>query len=960
MENSQNSSLENPHLSLSLKTKLSVMLTPETDKKLFLIDAYAIIFRAFFAFAKNPRINSKGLNTSAAFGFTNSLIDVLKKEKPTHIAVVFDPPGGSVTRKETFEQYKANRNETPEGILTNIGPIKQIVDAFNIPIIEIAGYEADDVIGTLSKIAESKGYITYMVTPDKDYGQLVTEKSLMYKPGRGGEPAQIWGPKEICEKFELDSVNQVIDYLGLMGDASDNIPGMPGIGPKTASKLLKEFGTMENIFANTDKLKGKQKEIFETKQDFGFMSKELATIITDVQVEFDEELLEHNEPNPDKIREIFTELEFKGFTQRILGEELVVTAANKVNEQGQLDLFGVNDAKKTEVKEAESIEFRTFETEKTNYQLIQNEEERSELIKLLLQQKEVCFDTETTGLDALHADMVGMSFSFKSKEAFYVPVPKSFDKTKSIVDEFRPFFESTEIVKIAHNVKYDLKVLLRYDVRVAYPLFDTMIAHYLISPESKQGMDFLAEFYLQYKPISIETLIGKKGKNQGNMGDLSPEEISNYACEDADITFQLKQIFTPEIEKEHLRSLFYDMEMPLVEILADMEKEGIAIDSDFLKNYSLKLGEQLIQLEKEIKEMAGMDFNVDSPKQLGEVLFEHLKISSKAKKTKTGQYATSEDVLQSLSNSHPIIPKILEYREYKKLKSTYVDPLPTLKDEVDGRVHTQFMQTVTATGRLSSNNPNLQNIPIRTEAGREIRKAFVPRNNDFTLLAADYSQIELRIIAALSQDKNMVAAFQSGEDIHAATASKVYNTPLNEVTREQRSAAKAVNFGIIYGQSAFGLAQNLGISRTEAKQIIDSYFEQYSTIKSYMDNAIAQSREKGYVETIFKRRRYLPDINSANAVVRGFAERNAINAPIQGSAADVIKLAMVAVYHEMKKTGVKSRLILQVHDELVFDIHKDEVEKMKTLIKNAMESAVNLIVPMKAEMQTGNNWLEAH
>jgi DNA polymerase-1 len=912
------------------------MLTPETDKKIFFIDAYAIIFRAFFAFAKNPRINSKGLNTSAAFGFTNSLIDVLKKE------------------------YKANRNETPEGIITNIGPIKQIIDAFNIPIIEIAGYEADDVIGTLSKIAESKGYTTYMVTPDKDYGQLVTEKSLMYKPGRGGEPAQIWGPKEICDKFELDSVDQVIDYLGLMGDASDNIPGMPGIGPKTASKLLKEFGTMENIFANTDKLKGKQKEIFETQQELGLMSKELATIITDVEVEFDEEALELNDPDPNKIREVFTELEFKGFTQKILGEELVVTTSNKVNDQGQLDLFGVNNVEQTEIKETESITFKTFETEKTNYQLIKNQKERTELLKLLLQQKEVCFDTETTGLDALHADMVGMSFSFKANEAFYVPVPNNFDETKSIIDEFRPFFESTEILKIAHNVKYDLKILRRYDLRVAYPIFDTMIAHYLISPESKQGMDFLAEFYLQYKPISIETLIGKKGKNQGNMGDLTPEEISNYACEDADITWQLKQIFTPEIEKEHLKSLFYNIEMPLVEILADIEREGIAIDSDFLKSYSEQLGMQLIQLESDIKQFAGLDFNVDSPKQLGDVLFEHMKISSKAKKTKTGQYATSEDILQSLKNTHPIIPKILEYREYKKLKSTYVDPLPTMTDPVDKRIHTQFMQTVTATGRLSSNNPNLQNIPIRTEAGREIRKAFIPRNNEYTLLAADYSQIELRIIAALSEDKNMVEAFKSGEDIHTATASKVYNTPLNEITREQRSAAKAVNFGIIYGQSAFGLSQNLGISRTEAKQIIDSYFEQYSTIKTYMDGAIAQAREKGYVETIFKRRRYLPDINSANAVVRGFAERNAINAPIQGSAADVIKLAMIAVYRAMKKAEVKSRMILQVHDELVFDVKKDEIDQMKALIKEAMESAVDLIVPMKAEMETGNNWLEAH
>lgn len=936
------------------------MLTPETDKKLFLIDAYAIIFRAFFAFAKNPRINSKGLNTSAAFGFTNSLIEVIKKEKPTHIAVVFDPPGGSVTRKEAFDAYKAHRNETPEGIISNIEPIKRIIDAFNIPIIEVAGYEADDVIGTLSKIAEKNGYLTYMVTPDKDYGQLVTERSLMYKPGRGGDPAQIWGPKEICEKFELDSVEQVIDYLGLMGDASDNIPGMPGIGPKTASKLLKEFGTMENIFANTDKLKGKQKEVFETQQQLGFLSKELATIITDVQVTFNEEELELNDPNPEKIREVFTDLEFKGFTQRILGEELVVTAAPKVNDQGQLDLFGVNAVETIETEVQESKEFKTFETENTNYQLIQNSTERKELLALLLQQKEVCFDTETTSLDSLHADLVGMSFSFKEKEAFYVPTPVNFEEAKAIVEEFRPFFESTEILKIAHNVKYDLKVLRRYNIRVAYPMFDTMIAHYLISPESKLGMDFLAEFYLQYKPISIETLIGKKGKNQGNMGDLTPEEISDYACEDADITLQLKQIFAPEIEKDHLKSLFYDMEMPLVEILADMEREGIAINKEFLYDYSTRLGNDLTELEKGIKELAGMDFNVDSPKQLGDVLFEHLKISSKAKKTKTGQYATSEDVLQSLANTHPIIPKILEYREYKKLKSTYVDPLPTMTDVLDGRIHTQFMQTVTATGRLSSNNPNLQNIPIRTEAGREIRKSFVARNTEHKLLAADYSQIELRIIAALSNDKNMVAAFQSGEDIHAATASKVYGVALKEVTREQRSAAKAVNFGIIYGQSAFGLSQNLGISRTEAKQIIDSYFEQYSTIKTYMDGAISQARDKGYVETIYKRRRYLPDINSANAVVRGFAERNAINAPIQGSAADVIKLAMIAVYREMKKAKVKSRLVLQVHDELVFDVHHDEIDQMKALIKKAMESAVNLIVPMQAEMELGDNWLEAH
>lgn len=935
------------------------MLTPESDKKLFLVDAYAIIFRAYFAFAKNPRVNSKGLNTSAAFGFTNSLMEVIKKEKPTHIAVVFDPPGGSTSRKETFEEYKANRNETPEGIISNIAPIKRIIDAFNIPIIEMDGYEADDVIGAMSRVAEQKGYLTYMVTPDKDYGQLVTERSFMYKPGRGGDPAQIWGPKEVCEKFELEDVSQVVDYLGLMGDASDNIPGMPGIGPKTASKLLKEFGTMENIFANTDKLKGKQKEVFETQQELGLMSKDLARIITDIDVEFDEDALEINEPDADKIREIFTELEFKGFIQRVLGEEIVVTASNSKAPTAQLDLFGVNDVEQVE-RVAEQSEFKTIETEKTNYQLIKTPQDRKELLDLLLNQKEVCFDTETTSLDSLHADLVGMAFSFKANEAFYVAIPSDFNEAKAIVEEFRPFFESTSIIKIAHNVKYDLKVLMRYDMPVAYPIFDTMIAHYLINPESKQGMDFLAEFYLGYKPISIETLIGKKGKNQGNMGDLTPEEVYNYACEDADITFQLKQIFHPEIEKEHLKALFYDMEMPLVTILANMEREGIAIDEPFLKDYSKKLGDQLLELEASIKEQAGMDFNVDSPKQLGEVLFDHMKLSTKAKKTKTGQYATSEDVLQGLAKTHPIIESILEYREFKKLKSTYVDPLPTMKDAVDGRIHTQFMQTVTATGRLSSNNPNLQNIPIRTTAGKEIRKSFVARDENHVLLAADYSQIELRIIAALSEDPNMVEAFKSGADIHAATAAKVYGIEISEVTREQRSAAKAVNFGIIYGQSAFGLSQNLGISRTEAKQIIDSYFEQYSTIKTYMDSAIAQARENGYVETIYKRRRYLPDINSSNAVVRGFAERNAINAPIQGSAADVIKLAMIAVDKAMKEANVKSKLLLQVHDELVFDVHNSEIEQMKALIKNAMESAISLNVPMLAEMEIGKNWLEAH
>lgn len=933
------------------------MITQQSDKKLFLIDAYALIFRAYFAFATNPRVNSKGMNTSAAFGFTNALLDVLNKEKPTHIAVVFDPPGGSVSRREEFSEYKAHRDETPEGIISNIEPIKEIIRSLCIPIIQVNGFEADDVIGALSIKAEKAGFLTYMMTPDKDFGQLVTDKVFMFRPGRGGDPAQVWGPKEVCEKFDVDNVMQVIDILGLQGDAADNIPGIPGIGPKTASKLLKEFGSVEGIIANSDKLKGKQRENVENFAEQGLMSKSLATIILDIDVELDEENLIMCEPDKDKVMAIFAELEFKGMTKRVLGEEMAVTAA--INPAGQFDLFGTNNVEAT-AELASEVEWKTIETEKANYQLVDTKEGRTALLKNLLKQKEVCFDTETSGLDALHADIVGMSFSYKSKEAFYVPTPLNYEEAKTIIEEFSTFFRDEKIVKVAHNIKYDLKILNRYGMQVAAPTYDTMIAHYLISPESKLGMDYLAEFYLKYKPVSIETLIGKKGKNQGSMADLKPEEISDYACEDADITLQLKQIFDPEIQKEHLRDLFYQMEMPLVQVLVDMESEGIAIDGDGLKEYSIQLGESLVQLEADIKEMAGMDFNVDSPKQLGEVLFDHMKISAKAKKTKTGQYATSEDILQSLSGAHPIMAKILEYRQFKKLKSTYVDPLPLMKDPVDGRIHTQFMQTVTATGRLSSNHPNLQNIPIRTDSGKEIRKSFVARDKNHKLLAADYSQIELRIIAALSKDPNMIAAFKDGQDIHAATAAKVFNVALEDVTREQRSAAKAVNFGIIYGQSAFGLAQNLGISRTEAKGIIDSYFEQYSTIKTYMDGAIAQAREKGFVETIYLRRRYLPEINSANAMVRGFAERNAVNAPIQGSAADVIKLAMIEVHKAMKVANVKSKMLLQVHDELVFDVPVEEVDLMKDLVKKAMESAVKLEVPMQAEMEIGDNWLEAH
>ena len=937
------------------------MLTPKIDKKLFLLDAYALIYRAYFAFAKNPRINSKGQNTSAAFGFTNVLIDVIKTEKPTHLAVVFDPPGGSVHRQADFEAYKAHREEMPEDIRSMIQPIKRIIEAFKVPILEVNGYEADDVIGTLAKIAEKKGYTTYMMTPDKDYGQLVSENTFIYKPGRGGNPAEILGVKEVCEKFEVENPLQVIDILGLWGDASDNIPGIPGIGEKTAKTLIQKYGSLENLLEHAHELKGKQQENVINFADQGKISKMLATIITDLEVDFDEEALVMCEVDAEKVKEIFTELEFRNLARRVIGEEIVVTAhptANK-GESAQLDLFGVQSMLAHQDPEPTS-DLKTIATEKPSYHLITKPEERKELLEILLKQQEVCFDTETTDLDALHADLVGMSFSYKPREAFYVAVPDDFEKAKAIVEEFRPFFESNKIEKIAHNIKYDLKVLERYGIEVHGPTFDTMVAHYLINPESKQGMDFLAEFYLKYKPISIEQLIGKKGKGQGNMRDLKPEEVSDYACEDADITLQLKHLFEPEVNKEHLKELFYNVEMPLVEVLKDMEREGIAIDVQGLKDYSKQLEESLHQLEKDIKEAAGMDFNVDSPRQLGEVLFDHLKIDPKAKKTKTGQYATSEDILLKLDKSHPVIPMILEYRQMRKLKSTYVDPLPTMCDKVDGRVHTNFMQTVTATGRLSSNNPNLQNIPIKTEKGREIRKAFIPRDKDHVLLSADYSQIELRIVAALSGDKHMIEAFHNKHDIHTATASKVFHVPMDGVTREQRGAAKAVNFGILYGQSAFGLAQGLNISRTEAKGIIDSYFEQFSALKSYMEQVMHDAREKGYVETIMKRRRYLPDINSANAVVRGFAERNAINAPIQGSAADIIKMAMIKVHHTMKNHHLKSKMILQVHDELVFDVHKDEVDVMKALVRECMEHAIEINVPIDTQVEVGENWLDAH
>jgi DNA polymerase-1 len=939
------------------------VLSKNSPKKLFLLDAYALIYRAYFAFAKNPRVNSKGQNTSAAFGFTNVLMDVLATEKPTHLAVVFDPPGGSEHRQTAFEAYKAHREEMPEDIRAMIGPIKDIVRAFNIPMIELPGHEADDVIGSLAKIAEQRGFTTYMMTPDKDYAQLVSENTFIYKPGRGGNPPEILGVPEVCAKFEVNHPLQVIDILGLWGDASDNIPGIPGIGEKTAKLLISKYGSVEQLIANAAELKGKQQENVVQFAEQGLVSKRLATILIDLDVPFDEEHLVVSDPNPEAIRSLFTGLEFRNLLKKVLGEELVVTSTSTTKTKGlvsdQLGLFDPTDMMDITTQETD-VSFKTIETEKPSYHLIDTPKARKELLELLLEQSSFCFDTETTGVDSLHAALVGFSFSFRAKEGFYIPTPCESDQARAILEEFKVLFEDEKIEKIGHNVKYDLQVLSRYGVVVKGPLFDTMIAQYLINPEAKQGMDFMAQYYLGYQPVSIETLLGKKGKGQANMGDLAPEEVYQYACEDADITLQLKSVLAPEVNKPHLKHLFYEMEMPLVRVLSHMEEEGIAIDVPVLKAYGKELDTHLLTLHEEIISMAEIPFNPDSPKQLGEVLFDHLKISAKAKKTKTGQYATSEDVLQKHEQDHPIVPKILEYRQLRKLKSTYVDPLPDLCSPSDGRIHSSFMQTVTATGRLSSNNPNLQNIPIRTAKGREIRRAFVPRDESFKIMSVDYSQIELRIIAALSEDPSMINAFKEGLDIHSATAATVYNIPISEVNREQRSAAKAVNFGIIYGQSAFGLAQNLGISRTEAKGIIDAYFEQFGTIKSYMDHVIAFAREHGYVETIMKRRRYLPDIHSANAMVRGYAERNAINAPIQGSAADIIKMAMIAVDKALAKKDMKSKMILQVHDELLFDVHDTEQEEMKRLVKEAMEKAVDLAVPMEVEMEIANNWLEAH
>lgn len=925
------------------------------EKKLFLLDGFALIYRGYFALNSNAKfnpVNSKGLNTSAILGFTNTLVEVLTKQKPTHIAVVFDT-AAPTSRHQDFTDYKANRDEMPEAIAVAIPYIKKILAAFKIPVLETDGYEADDVIGTIAKKAEEKGFITYMMTPDKDFGQLVSENIFIYKPGRFGAEAEIMGVKEVCEKFEVKNPIQVIDILGLWGDAVDNIPGIPGVGEKTAKQLIKEFGSIENLLNNTDKLKGKLKERIEENKEKAIMSKKLATILVDAPVEFDEQDLVLQEPDKDKVLELFSELEFRTLAKRVLGQEIQL-----VNKSGQMDMFG--NVEETPITEKEVKEFNTIKNTEHNYILVQTLNELKTLCDQLLQQKEICFDTETTSLDAIDAELVGMSFSYKKKEAYYVAFPANRAEAEKLIAPIKKVMENEAIVKIGQNIKYDVLVLKNYGVEVKGVLFDTMLAHYLIEPEKKHGMDYLSETYLNYRPVSIEELIGKKGKNQGSMRDVPVELIKEYAAEDADITLQLKEALAPQLASNNCEKLFFEIEMPLIPVLAAMEYEGVNISADFLNDYSQKLQEELLVLEKSIYEHAGVNFNIDSPKQLGEVLFDKLKIDDKAKKTKTGQYATGEDVLAKLAKKHPIIEEILDYRELRKLKSTYVDSLPEMVNKKTGRVHTSFMQAVAATGRLSSNNPNLQNIPIRTERGRMVRKAFIPRNENYLLLSADYSQIELRIIAALSNDENMIVAFKEGKDIHAATAARVFGVPLEEVNKDMRSKAKAVNFGIIYGQSAFGLSENLGISRTEAKEIIDNYFQQYPAIKSYMDNNIQLAREKGFVETIMGRRRYLNDINSSNATVRGFAERNAINAPIQGSAADIIKKAMIDIYAELQNQNLQTKMILQVHDELVFDLYRPEKERVMQLVKDKMEGAFALGVPLVTEMNTGENWLEAH
>ncbi|SDM27310.1 DNA polymerase I [Chryseobacterium taihuense] len=940
------------------------------DKRLFLIDAYAMIFRGYYALIRSPRITSTGIDTSAIFGFTNSLIELIRRERPSHLAVVFDVGEASV-RTTDYVEYKANRSETPEAITIALPYIKRILEAMHIPHLGVPGYEADDVIGTIACKAEKEGYTTFMVTPDKDFAQLVTDKIKIYKPGLKGGDIEILGVDEVKAKYEIQDPKQVIDFLAMMGDAVDNIPGLEGVGEKTAMKFLKEFGSIENLLANTHQLKGKLKEKVEASAERGILSKKLATIICDAPIEFHQEQYDLETPDFEKVKEVFDEIEFRRLYENLYRAfapaETTVAKPEGNNEKekqtpqqkvaanvGQLDLFATYE----ELDQATSTK-STIEDNDHLYQFINNPKAQKILVQNLLLQKAVCFDTETTSLNEMEAELVGMSFSYKKGLAYYVPLSEDQGEVLQTLEIFRPFFEKEDVIKIAHNLKYDYKILQQYNITVKGAMFDTMIAHYLLNPDGRHGMDYLSEVYLGYKPVSIETIIGKKGKKQGNFRDADLRTQTDYAAEDADVTFQLYELFAPQLKKENLEDLFFKIEMPLMEVLAKMELAGISLDEKWLAQESIDLENDLRQLESKIFEISGEEFNMNSPRQLGDILFEKMQLDPKAKKTKTGQYATSEDILQKLASKHEIIQHILEYRTYQKLKSTYVDALPSQIDKDDNRVHTNFSQTTAATGRLASVNPNLQNIPIRTLRGQQIRGAFVSGEGK-KIISADYSQIELRLIAEISGEDNMIKAFQNGEDIHASTAAKLFKIPLEEVSKTQRSQAKTVNFGIIYGQGAFALAEQTGLSRTEAKQMIEAYFETYPKLKAYMSEQVAKARELGYVETILGRKRHLKDINSGNFVVRGHAERNAVNAPVQGSAADVVKMAMIKIDKELEAQNLQTKMLLQVHDELLFEAPVEEVETATQLIKKEMESAIETKVPLLVEVGVGNNWLEAH
>jgi DNA polymerase-1 len=945
-------------------------------KKLFLLDAMALIYRAHFAFSKNPRVNSKGMNTGAALGFTNTLVEVLTKEKPTHIGVAFDGPEKTF-RHEAFVEYKAQRQAMPEDISIAIPYVKKIVEAFNIPMLILPGYEADDIIGTLSCRAQEAGFDTYMMTPDKDYCQLVTDRVYLYKPAFLGNAVEVLDVPKVLEKWDISDVKQVTDILGLQGDAVDNIPGIPGIGEKTAKALIQKYGSIENLIASADELKGKQKENVVTYAEQGLLSKELATIHRNVPIPFNEEALRYNGPDEERLRALFDELEFRQLAARVLGGSTPASTSSprptapargvKSSKPAstQMAMFG-EEEETTETSLAHpdypdtSATRHTIDTLSHDYRLITTPELRQDLIGYLLKQPEISFDTETTSIDAITARLVGMSFCYLPGEAYYVALPPDQHEAQRIVEEFRGVLESKSIRKVGQNLKYDILVMKNYGIEVQGPLFDTMLAHYLLEPDMRHNMDLLAETYLHYTPVSITELIGKKGKKQLSMADLTPEEVFEYACEDADVTLQLKNYFAPHLQQQGLLKLFEEVENPLVSVLASMEKEGVSIDANALSEYSKDLQNDILQLEQQIYRLAGQEFNIGSPKQLGEILFDKLQIVDKTKKTKTGQHATGEEILSKLAGEHEIARLILDHRELTKLKSTYVDALPQLVCSLDDRVHTTYNQAVAATGRLSSTNPNLQNIPIRTARGREIRKAFVARDEDHVLVAADYSQIELRIMADFSGDATMKEAFQKGLDIHSSTASKVFHVPIAEVDAEMRRKAKTINFGIIYGISAFGLAQRLNIPRREAADIIDAYFVEFPAVKQYMDEAVNKARDQEYVETLLGRRRYLRDINSRNMTVRGYAERNAINAPIQGTAADIIKIAMIRIHDWLRAEELQTRMILQVHDELVFDAPKEEVEIIKPRIEELMKNALPLSVPMEIGIGAGHNWLQAH